>query len=110
MPFSVALAAFLAGCGLIGESATNAVVAPGKFEYYNCELLDETGRGLHAREQELTELTARAAQSQAGEIIGAVAYRTELMQARGQLKQIAEVAERKNCTLQSKWLSDRALW
>ena len=94
----------------MGDSATNAFVAPGKFEYHNCEQLDETGRGLHGREQELTELMARAAQSQAGEFIGAVSYRTELMQTRGQLKQIAEVAERKNCVLQSKWLSDRALW
>jgi hypothetical protein len=107
---SAPLFALLGGCGLVGESATNAFVAPGKFEYHNCEQLDTTGRGLHSREQELAELMARAAQSKAGEFVGAVAYRTELMQTRGQLKQIAEVAERKNCALQSKWLSDRALW
>jgi hypothetical protein len=107
---SVPLLTLLGGCGLLGEGATNAFVAPGKFEYHNCEQLDATGRGLQGREQELMELMARAAQSRAGEFIGAVAYRTELMQTRGQLKQIAEVAERKNCVLQSKWLSDRALW
>ena len=100
----------LAGCGLIGESATNAFVAPGKFEYHNCDQLFEVGRVLRAREQELAELMARAAQSRGGEIVGAVAYRTELMQARGQLKQISGVAERKNCSVQSKWKSDRALW
>jgi hypothetical protein len=104
------LLALIGGCGLLGDGATNAFVAPGKYEYHNCEQLDATGRGLHGREQELMDLMARAAQSQAGEFIGAVAYRTELMQTRGQLKQIAEVAEQKNCTLQSKWLSDRALW
>ncbi len=106
----VLLSAPLTGCGLLGEGATNAFVAPGKFEYHSCEQLDTTGRGLHGREQELKDLMERAAQSPAGEFIGAVAYRTELMQTRGQLKQIAEVAERKNCVLQSKWLSDRALW
>jgi hypothetical protein len=106
----VVLAAPLTGCGLVGESATNVFVAPGKFDYYNCEQLAPIASGLRNREQELTELMARAAQSRAGEVIGAVAYRTELMQARGQLKQIAEVSERKNCATESKWKSDRALW
>jgi hypothetical protein len=53
---------------------------------------------------------ARAAQSEIGQFVGAVSYRTELMQARGQLKQISEVAAQKNCATQSKWQSERALW
>ena len=107
---SVLLSALLAGCGLVGESATMAFVAPGKFDYYNCDLLEENGRNLRRREQELVELMARAAQGPGGEFIGAVAYRTELLQTRGQLKLIAQTAERKNCASQSKWQSDRALW
>ena len=99
----------LSGCGMIGESATSVVVAPGKFEYHNCEQLAEVERPLRVREQELSELMARALQSPGGEFVGAVAYRTELIQARGQLKQIGEVSERKNCASQSKWASDRAL-
>lgn len=100
----------LGGCGMLGESASSALVAPGKFEYHNCAQLAEVARGLRAREQELVELMERAGQSPAGEIIGAVAYRTELVQARGQLTQIAEVGARKNCASESKRASDRALW
>jgi hypothetical protein len=58
----------------------------------------------------LVDLMARAAQGPAGEFVGNVAYRTELIQTRGSLKQVIEVSERKNCASQSKWQSDRALW
>jgi hypothetical protein len=100
----------LAGCGLLGENATIAVVAPGKFDHYTCAQLAQTARNLTAREQELNELMARAAQDSAGKFIGQVSYGTELMQARGQLRQIAQVSAEKNCAMQSKWLSERALW
>lgn len=103
-------ALLLGGCGMVGASSTSAFISPGRFDYHNCDQLAESGRNLRGREQELSELTARAAQGPAGEFVGAVAYRTELLQTRGQLKQIAEVAERKNCAAQSKWKSDRALW
>jgi len=104
---SLALAAPLAGCGLLSEEA---VVAPGKFAVYNCAQLEQRGRELSVREQELQELTQRAAQSAGGEIIGAIAYRTELLQTRGQLKLIAETATQKNCASQSQWQSGRAVW
>jgi 3-methyladenine DNA glycosylase Tag len=104
------LAASLASCGLLGDSATNAVVAPGKFNYYSCEQLARTARELTARERELSELMARAAQEPVGKFVGRVSYGTELMQARGQLEQISQIAAEKNCAAQSKWLSDRALW
>ncbi|HXF87203.1 MAG TPA: hypothetical protein VNK48_02480 [Xanthobacteraceae bacterium] len=104
------LAAVLAGCGLMGESATKAVVAPGKFDHYTCDQLGRTARDLTARERELSELMARAGQEPVGKFVGQVSYGTELMQARGQLEQIAQVSAQKNCAGQSKWLSERALW
>ncbi len=104
------LAASLAGCGMLGEGATNAVVAPGKFSHYTCDQLARTARDLTARERELSELMARAAQEPAGKFIGLLSYGTELMQARGQLQQVAQVSAEKNCAAQSKWLSERALW
>ena len=107
---SVLLSILLAGCGLAGEGATMAFVAPGKFDFYNCAQLEESGQGLQKREQELQELMQRAAQSPGGEFVGAVAYRTELLQMRGQLKLIAETSAQKNCTSQSKRQSERALW
>jgi hypothetical protein len=100
----------LAGCGMVGEDTAALVVAPGKFDYYSCEELARTRVTLNEREQELSELMAKAAQSPMGEFVGAVSYKTELTQARGQLKQIAVVAERKNCALDSKRKSDRALF
>ena len=108
--FLALLLPFLGGCGLLGDSATPAFVSPGKFDYYNCDQLAETGRSLSTRERELNELMTRAAQGPGGEFVGKVAYHTEMMQTRGQLKQLNEVSARKNCTSQSKWQSDRALW
>lgn len=108
--FLVLLAIALSGCGLLGDSATSAFVSPGKFDFYTCDQLAASGRTLSARERELADLTARAAQGPAGEFVGKVAYHTELMQTRGSLSQVVEVSARKNCASQSKWQSDRALW
>jgi len=106
-----ALLVQLAGCASMSDNATAALVAPGRFDYYSCDQLTVAGRDLSAREQELSELSARAARGGAtGEFVGALAYRNELLQARGQLKQIADVSMQKNCSAQSKWQSDRALW
>lgn len=104
------LAASLAGCGLLGEGATSAVVAPGKFNHYTCDQLARIARDLTARERELSELMARAAQDSMGKFVGQVSYGTELMQARGQLEQISQIAADKNCAAQGKWQSERALW
>jgi len=105
------LCLILGGCGLLGGGATSAFVSPGKFDYHNCDQLAESEHRLRDREKELTELTERAAEGGAsGQFVGAVAYHTELMQTRGQLKQIGEVAERKNCSVQSRWKCDRALF
>ncbi len=106
----IALSALLGGCGMVGEGATNAVIEPGRYEYHNCDQLAATAQGLRGREQELIELMQRAAQSPGGEMIGAVSYRTELVQMRGYLKQIAALADRKNCAMQSKRTSDRVIW
>lgn len=104
------LAVLLGGCGLVGDNSASVFIAPGKYDIYNCDQLAEAGRTLSARERELTGLMARAADGAAGEFVGAVAYRSELLQARGQIKQIDDASVHKNCTAQSKWQSERALW
>ena len=109
--FSYAAACLmLGGCALMGEDASSAVVSPGKFQYYNCEQLSRVGRSISARERELTELMERAGKDPMGEFVGSVAYKTELLQARGQIKQIDNYSAEKNCAADSKWSSDRALW
>jgi hypothetical protein len=109
--FAFAMLAPAGGCGSLGDNAASMIVAPGKYEYYSCEQLNTAGRPLIERERELTELNAKAVSGgPGGEFVGALAYRSELTQTRGQLKQIADVSARKNCSLQSRWQSDRALW
>ena len=107
---SAQLSLLLGGCGMVGEGSTNAVIEPGKYQYYNCDQLAERAQFLRNREQELSELMQRAAQSPSGQVIGAVSYRTEFVQTRGYLKQIAVLAEQKNCAMQSKRASDRVVW
>jgi hypothetical protein len=104
------ISVLLANCGLIAENNSNVFVAPGKYDYYSCDQLAEAGRLTSGRERELTELTERAGQGPAGGVVSVLAYKTELVQARGALKQIGDVSVRKNCSVQSKWQSDRALW
>jgi hypothetical protein len=101
----------LAGCGSIGERSTaSAFVAPGKYRIYTCREIEEFASKLRARELELEQLMARTGQGAAGGLVNAIAYQSEYLQARGQLKAASEAAAEKNCIGQSKWSSERSVF
>ncbi len=106
-----ALLGVLNGCGMVGdETASRLMVTPGKYHFHNCKLLVGSLAGTRSRIDELQKLQARASQGPAGQAIGAAAYRTEYLQARGDEKEIlAEMAE-KNCKSESTWTSDRSMY
>ncbi len=105
------LAFALPGCaGMNDESLSNAFGAPGKYDLYTCNQIAEQIRANRAREQELAQLMARSAQGPGGELVNTLAYRTDYLRARGELKVLIETARNKNCTSQSQWQSDRSLF
>jgi hypothetical protein len=107
----VALAPWgLAGCSSISEqSSSSAFVAPGKYRIYTCKEIEEFAAKLRARELELEQLMARTGQGAAGGFVNAIAYQSEYLQARGQLKEASDAAAEKKCIGQTKWSSGRSI-
>ncbi|HEY0567360.1 MAG TPA: twin-arginine translocation pathway signal [Xanthobacteraceae bacterium] len=106
-----ALLVSLTGCSGLSEDAANAVfVAPGKFDVYTCADIGRRARSALTRELELQELMDRASQSPGGALVNELAYRNEYLQARAELKLLADTASGKNCTRESLWAGERAVW
>lgn len=105
------LAALLAGCtSLNEEAAARATIAPGKFSVYTCKDIEDRARAVRNRELELEQLMVRSAQAPGGQVVNAIAYQSEYLQARGEIKLLAEAAAEKQCTTQSKWSSERSVF
>src|SRR6185436_2564008 len=112
---SVALVALLTA-GLAGcESASDrigagAFTSPGKYNVYTCEDIDRQIRGIQARQTELEQVMGRAAQSAGGDFVNTIAYRGEYAQGRGELAELAKAKSDKQCAVDSKFSSGRAVF
>lgn len=101
----------LAGCGMTSEQTAGLFFSsPGKFDIYSCSQIEANIIGTRARQTELEQLMARASQSAGGALVSAVAYRTEYAQARDDLKQLAQAKEDKQCAVDNKLSSGRAVF
>jgi uncharacterized protein YceK len=104
-------AAGLAGCGSVGErTEAGAFTSPGKYNLYTCEDIDRQIRGIRARQIELDQVMSRASQSAGGDFVNAIAYRGEYAQSRGELAELAKAKSDKQCAVDSKFSSGRAVF
>jgi hypothetical protein len=105
------VAAGLAGCGTISEeTAAKAAFAPGHFDLYTCKDLAERTDVVHRRQVELEQLMARAEQGAGGAIASAIAYRSDYLQARGELVELNKMSNDKQCAIGNKYSSGRAVF
>ncbi len=101
--------AAIAGLAACAGSGTEALSRPGKFNLYNCALLDDAGDRLVKREQELDRLMQKAAQGPGGEVASAIAYRSEYNLTRGDLREIERVGAEKKCVFKHRSVSDQVV-
>jgi hypothetical protein len=109
----VALAATtgLASCGSISEDTARAVfAAPGKFDGKTCQELDNLILSNRARQKELEQLMARSSQAPSGGFVNTIAYRPDYVQVRGDLQLLAKAREDRQCAVDSKFSSGRAVF
>jgi hypothetical protein len=107
----VLLAAWLAGCGMLGDdTASRMMVTPRKYQFHNCKLLAAILIGQRTRVADLEKLSARAAQGPGGQMIASAAYRSEYLQTRGEIAEIEAMIAEKNCKSESDWRSDRSMY
>jgi hypothetical protein len=105
------LASALTACGTISEqTATTAFTDPGRYDVYACQDIDRQAKDLHKRQTELEQLMARAEQGAAGTFVSSLAYRTDYLQVRGELNELNKAAAAKQCAIDSKYASGRAVF
>jgi hypothetical protein len=92
-------ALLLAGltCGCAGDVAEQLYIQPGRYDYEDCAKIASETENVKRREEDLKTLIGRAEKDAVGNLISAASYRGDLLQAQGNLKMLAEAAQRKNC-------------
>ena len=96
----------LTGCAAISDTA---LIAPGAFDHYSCQDIEARTKTTQTRHTELEQLMARSARGPGGEFVNAIAYRTDYLQASGELKVLAKAAADKQCAIKSPFSSARSL-
>jgi hypothetical protein len=87
----------LSGCAIAPDNFADVFVDPTKYDFQPCATLVKQQEGLVKRERELRQLMDKAEQGAGGTVINAVAYRTDYLNARGELQLVQEVMQRKEC-------------
>jgi hypothetical protein len=104
-------AASLAGCGSASErTLAGAFTSPGKYDIYTCADIERLIIGVRARQTELEQVMGRASQGAGGDFVNTIAYRGEYAQARGELAELAKAKAEKQCAVDSKFSSGRAVF
>lgn len=91
----------LAACGSVNDPREdrlgNFLVAPGKYQLYDCQQLAQTASGYITRERELREAKAKAEAAPGGEFVSALAYSGEYGQVRGNIDELRREVTEKKC-------------
>jgi outer membrane murein-binding lipoprotein Lpp len=98
-----------AGCSSTSDSSFTFLADPGQFDYYTCDQIASTVKGLIARQQELKSLIDKADESAGGAAVGLIAYRTEYVNVGEQLRVADKTARRKSCIQAETWGSNAAV-
>jgi hypothetical protein len=91
------LAASLADCAGSLDRVDEAFVDQRKYQLYSCAELTQEAAKKTAAEAELRQLMEKSAQEPGGDLVNLVAYRTDYLMTRGELRVLAETARDKNC-------------
>jgi hypothetical protein len=98
-----------AGCAGGTDQVASVLAQPGKYEFYPCPQLVEEWRRVSIREREIKGLMDKASREAGGAFVNAIAYQSDYLTARGELRMLEAEAQRKKCEL-PQWRSDRSLW
>jgi hypothetical protein len=105
------LAAGLAGCGSVNDrTGAGSFTSPGKYDIYTCEDIERQANSIRTRQIELEQVMNRASQGAGGDFVNAIAYRGEYAQGRGELAELAKAKSDKQCAVDSKFSSGRAVF
>jgi hypothetical protein len=105
------LAASLAGCGSVSErTLAGAFTSPGKYDIYTCSDIERQANSIRTRQIELEQAMGRSSQGTGGDFVNTIAYRGEYAQGKGELAELAKAKTDKQCAVDSKYSSGRAVF
>ncbi len=111
------MAALLAGVGLAGcgidqraDALPTAFTSPGKYNIYTCQDIENTTVGTAHAADRTGAIDGPGIARRGGEFVNAIAYRTEYVQARGDLLELTKAKADKQCAADSKFSSGRAVF
>jgi hypothetical protein len=91
----VALCALLTGCA--SSDGPYVFADAGKYHFHTCEQLATVSKQKHDRQRELKELIDKAEQAAGGQIVSALAYRTDYVAVNEELQVIDSTLREKDC-------------
>ena len=91
----VALCALLTGCAT--SEGPYFFADAGKYHFHNCEQLATASKQKHDRQRELKELIDKAEQGAGGQIVSALAYRTDYVAVNEEIQVIDSTLREKDC-------------
>lgn len=92
-----ALCTALAGCAASNVDGPLFFADAGKYQFHNCEQLAAASKKQQDRERELKELIDKAEQGAAGQIVSALAYRSDYAAVNEDLRVLQSAVRDKNC-------------
>jgi hypothetical protein len=99
---ALALAGFCAGCANLSDPAAFATVTQDKFDFNSCKEIAGALAGNKARVKQYTDNIEKADASPGGFLVSAMAYRTDLVNARAMVRAAERAAEVKGCNAAKK--------
>ena len=88
---------FLSACSPTAMGPITMFADPGKYQYYSCEQLANQRAYCAGREQELQLLMDKAEQVTGGTVVNVIAYQSDFLAAREELKVIDATVRTKSC-------------
>ncbi|MGB9366986.1 MAG: hypothetical protein WCE79_13345 [Xanthobacteraceae bacterium] len=87
----------VAGCDTVSDPAAFGIVSQDRYDFMACKEIIANRNAQTARMKELGDRIEKAEASPGGFIVGAAAYRSEYVQARGLAAAADRAARQKNC-------------
>ena len=100
------LAGLAAGCAGGSDQVASVLATPGKYEFYPCPQIIDEWKRISVRERELKALMDKSGREAGGAFVNAIAYQSDYLTVRGELRMLETEAQRKKCDL-PQWRSDR---
>ena len=103
----LAVCVILAGCasdGAVGGGGGSPMffADAGKYQFHNCDRLASAAKRQSERQRELKELIDKAEQGAAGQIVSALAYRSDYAAVNEDLRVLQSAVRDKNCVTNAK--------